>query len=117
MFDRLGMLLSGVCLVHCIALPLILLVFPSILMTQHADTTVHWVLLGIAVPVSGFALWQGFRRHGSRYAILLGTLGLVLLTLGVLHVMGQSLEAPLTVVGVIALAAAHWINLRGYQHE
>lgn len=116
MFDRLGMLLSGVCLVHCIALPLIVLVFPGVLMSQHADTTVHWILLGVVLPVSGFALWQGFRRHGSRQAIAIGGVGLVFLALGVLHVMGQSLETPLTVVGVIALAVAHWINLRGFQH-
>ena len=110
------MFLSGVCIAHCIALPLIVVIFPGVLLAQHSETTVHWLLLAIVLPISGLALWQGYRRHASRRAILLGTAGLALLTLGVLHVLGQSLEAPLTVVGVIALAIAHWLNLKAYRH-
>lgn len=111
--DRWGLVLSGVCLVHCLALPLSLLVLPtlSVWLSGHAHA-VHWVLLSLALVVSSSAWWQGYRRHQQALVPVLGTCGLALMMLAVSHLFGAHSEVPLTLVGAGIVAASHLVNLR-----
>lgn len=111
--DRWAIVVSGVCVVHCLAIPLTLVLMPSVSAGLAEDQTLtHWLLLAVAVPISAVALWTGHRQHPSWLTLGLGLTGLILLTLGVSHWLGERLEIPLTVVGGIGLIAAHWRNLR-----
>lgn len=111
--DRVAIGLSLVCLLHCLALPGLFLVLPTLgEIVVGTESPFHWVLLGIALPLSGFALWRGFRRHGHRNVLLLGSSGLVVMFLAVAHLGGERLETPLTVIGVVVLLAAHVVNVR-----
>jgi len=112
-FDKLAIGLSLLCLVHCLALPVALLVAPALgAVVLGTESPVHWVLLGMALPLSGYALWHGYRHHGYRIPLLLGTVGLAIMLLAVTHVTAARLETPLTVIGVLALLTAHLLNLR-----
>ena len=110
--DALGLAISGVCLVHCIALPLAAIVVPAFTLglDELSDHVFHWLLLGLALPISSLALWRGAVRCGDRRWFWLGSSGLVVMALGVLHVFGARSEVPLTSVGVILLAVAHLKN-------
>lgn len=111
--DRLAIGLSALCLVHCLALPVALLFAPALeAVVLGTESPFHWVLLGLALPVSGYALWHGYRHHGYRNPLLLGLAGLFIMLLAVAHVLSERLETPLTVVGVLALLAAHLGNIR-----
>lgn len=111
--DRMAIGLSLVCLVHCLALPVIVLIAPALgSVVVGTESPVHWVLLCLALPVSGYALWHGYRHHHDRGALLLGGAGLALMLTAVSHLIAPSLETPLTVVGVLALLAAHLRNIR-----
>ena len=111
--DRLAIGLSALCLVHCLALPVALLFVPALeAVVLGTESPFHWVLLGLALPVSGYALWHGYRHHGYRNPLLLGAAGLLVMLLAVAHVLSERLETPLTVVGVLALLAAHLGNIR-----
>jgi hypothetical protein len=111
--DRVAVLLSGVCLLHCTAIPLAILVLPALGgLLLGSETLVHWVLLGVAVPTSALALWVGFSRYGNLRSVLLGASGLLLMFLGVSHLFGRDPEVPLTLVGVTLVACAHWLNIR-----
>ena len=110
------MWLSGFCLAHCLSLPLAVLLAPVLSQWLEAtETTVHWILFGIAIPISVVALLQGYRRLGSRRTLLLGGLGLLLMLLAVSHVLGREFEVVLTVIGVSAVLVAHLRNLLGHQ--
>ncbi len=111
--DRTGLLLSGVCLVHCAVLPLSVLVLPSLsgLLFDHSSL-LHWVLLGLAIPVSGYALVRGYRQHGERRGLVIGVGGMLLMGLGVSHLLAENLEIPLTLSGTAIVAAAHFVNIR-----
>ena len=111
--DRTGLLLSGACLVHCAALPLSALLLPSLggVLLDHSSSW-HWVLLGAAIPVSGYALLRGYRQHHRRPALILGGLGLILMALGVSHLLTEGLEIPLTLSGAAVVAASHLLNIR-----
>jgi small-conductance mechanosensitive channel len=111
--DRVAVLLSGVCLLHCMAIPLAILVLPSMSsLLLGSETLVHWLLLGLAVPISVLALWVGYTRYANLRSVLLGTSGLLLMFVAVSHFFGRAPEVPLTLAGVALVAWAHWLNIR-----
>lgn len=115
--DKVAIGLSVVCLVHCLALPVLVLAAPAVgALVLGTESPVHWLLLGLALPVSGYALWHGFRHHHQRLALLLGCCGLALMFVAVAHLTAATLELPLTVAGVLVLLAAHLLNLRFTAH-
>jgi hypothetical protein len=111
--DALGLAISIVCVVHCLALPLAALLLPALaLRLDHAaDHQLHWALLALAAPISSLALWRGARKHHSWTWFKLGAGGLVLMLLGVLHAFGAHSEVAVTMAGVSLLAVAHVRNI------
>jgi len=107
--DRVGIVLSCGCLVHCL-IPLVL----PMLAVWHAstETAVHGTLLLMVVPVSGFAIFTAYRRGVSTWIAGAGLLGLLVLTAGGLRLLGEASERPLTVIGALLLAFSHVANLR-----
>ena len=109
LLDASAISLSGLCLVHCLALPLVAALTPAVAAWARAEW-IHGAVVALAVPLSALALW----RRGQRLAVILpAALGLALLTLGALHWPSHELETPITVAGSLALAAAHVANWRG----
>jgi len=100
--------LSGLCLAHCLALPLVA-AFSPLLATWAEAEWVHAAVIGMAAPISIFALW---RRAKGAAIIGLSALGLAILTLGAFHWPSAELETPITVAGSLVLAAAHILNWR-----
>ncbi|MFW6093024.1 MAG: MerC domain-containing protein [Pseudomonadota bacterium] len=111
--DRLAIALSALCLVHCLAIPLAVVVTPALAVALvGSETTLHVLLLAVALPVTVYALGHGYRIHGRRWCVALGGVGLALMTLGVSHLFGMAWEVPLTLAGVSLLTVAHVMNLR-----
>lgn len=96
---------SGLCLVHCLVLPLVIAALPSF-GGAIAGSATHWVLLAFAVPVSLWVLARD-RRPAGHLPLMLGCAGLSLMTLGVAAFEGHAAERVLTVAGVSLVAAAH----------
>ena len=109
-FDRVGILLSGLCAVHCLATLLLVAVLGlggGILL----DPAVHRIGLALAIAVGAIGLGLGLARHGRREPLLLGGAGIALMTLAL--VTGHSpAEAALTITGVGLVAWAHGRNVR-----
>ncbi|MFT7654016.1 MAG: hypothetical protein ACI9ON_001827 [Limisphaerales bacterium] len=115
--DRVAIFLSGLCLVHCLALPVALVlgsVFSDWLVAT--ETNAHWILLGLAAPTSVWALGRGFRAHRSHLTLGLGMGGLLVMFVGVSHIAGESWEIALTVIGVTAVLIAHIRNALARRH-
>ena len=116
--DRTAIWLSGLCLIHCLAVPVTVLLMPSVnSWLADTETMTHWLLLAFAVPISVLALWRGYQSEKSILTLALGGIGLTLMFLAVIHVLGESWEIPLTVVGVILVLIAHIRNLTNHQHS
>ncbi len=101
---------SGLCLLHCLALPLIVVALPS-LGGAFAGSGTHWLLLAFALPVSLWVLTRDPWPEGF-VPFVLGAAGLTLMTFGVAVFEGQSAERVLTVAGVSFVAAAHIMRWR-----
>ena len=103
---------------HCLALPVALIVAPLLAHWLHeSETMAHWILLGSALPISALALWRGYRKHHDWLTIALGSIGLLLMLLGVSHLHEWLHETALTVTGVLLLLWSHLRNLtRQHKH-
>ena len=111
-FDALGLTLSGLCLLHCVALPVAAISFPTSLgLLSDQDTLAHFVLLALALPIGGVAFFSSWRRHRALGTLIIGMIGLVVMAIGVSHVFGHDNEIVLTITGVITVAVAHGVNL------
>lgn len=113
--DGAAAVMSSLCLVHCLLLPLALALSPMLAVgvadeLAHGPVWVHWLLIALAAPVSVYALWRGAEAHHNRYPWLLALLGFVLMAAGALaHGLGP-IEPALTVLGGLVVAFAHWRN-------
>ncbi len=102
--------ISGLCLAHCLALPLLAAVVPVLGALSHAGW-VHILFFCAATPVSALALRAtgGWRHPGVRALFHLGVTGLAA---GLPWGWPEWIEVALTSLGSAALVAAHLLNLR-----
>ena len=113
--DGAAAILSSLCLVHCLLLPLALALLPMLAAgvadeLVHGPMWVHWLLIGLAAPVSIHALRRGSQAHHRHSPWLLAFLGFALMAAGALaHGLGP-IEPALTVSGGLVVAFAHWRN-------
>jgi hypothetical protein len=107
--------LSGLCVVHCLALPLLAAALP--LAGALADAPwVHPLLVLIAAPLSLWAI-QSSRAWGKPAVVGLIFAGLILLALAAFVPGLARFDTTLTVIGALAIASAHVVNyLTGAGH-
>lgn len=116
LLDGGAIVLSALCLVHCLALPFVFAAAPSLAKLFPDRPWVHPLILGIAAPLAMVALWRGWTRHSDRRPAVVGGVGVALLAMGV-AVGDDTLGTIITVFGGLTLAAAHLHNWRaGHRH-
>jgi len=111
--DHMAITLSGLCLVHCLLLPFVIVALP--LLAQFNETHFHAQMLIVVVPVSLFAFAIAFRRHRNKAIIAWGVAGIAIMFIGgtVAHAnYGNLADSLLTVAGSIVLATSHFFNNR-----
>lgn len=109
--DATAVCLSLACLVHCLALPLLVTALP-IVGSLAENELVHRLLVLLALPVSLWALVRG-RLDGTGIAIA----GLILIGLSLLLTAAfvealHDFETPITVAGALILSAGHLLRWR-----
>lgn len=110
-FDRMGMLLSCLCAVHCVA-GLVLVAGLGAGATFLLDPVIHRVGLVLATLVAAVAIGLGALKHRRAAPFVTAMTGLSFMG-GALAVPHGVEEAVLTVIGVTLVAAGHVLNLRG----
>jgi hypothetical protein len=111
--DKAAVALSGLCLLHCLLLPVIITLLPFL--DQFSDRHLHAEILIVVLPVSLIALTIGFRRHADKRVVGLGIAGLLLLLVGATlahSLFGIVADRMLTITGSVILALAHYRNSR-----
>ena len=108
--DRIGILLSGLCAVHCL-LGIVLVSVLGLGGEALLSPSIHRVGLALAILVGLVTLGLGVLRHGKLAPLVIGGCGIALMTAGILVPHGP-VEALLTIAGVALVATAHIRNLR-----
>jgi len=118
-FDRIGIGLSLLCLVHCLLLPFAVMLmpalelFPGVESAGHAEG-VHLVLLFFIVPAAYLGWVRGYRHHRNVSVILTGMTGLGLLLLA-FQFTDTLVHVALTSIGGLMIMFTHFLNLRGWR--
>lgn len=108
--DRVGVLLSGLCALHCLA-GLFIVAGLGLGGGVLLAPAIHRIGLALAIAVGSATLAMGVARHGDPVPLQVGAAGIGLMGLA-LFVGHGSAEAVLTILGVGLLAWAHLRNLR-----
>lgn len=110
--DRAGIILSGLCAVHCI-LGVLLVGALGLGGEAVLSPAIHRIGLAVALVVGLVSLGYGVLRHGRLGPLAIGGVGLALMASAI--AVGHGLpEAVLTVMGVSLVALAHLRNLHGH---
>ena len=113
--DTIAVVLSCICMLHCLALPIVLTAFPILNITTLSENVFHLLMMVVILPVSIFALTIGCRKHKDALTLTLGAIGLgTLMTTAFFghDLFGLSGERIATSIGGLILAAAHIQNYR-----
>jgi hypothetical protein len=108
--DRFGVLLSGLCALHCLA-GLLLVAGLGLGGQFLLAPVIHRVGLALAIGVGAVTLVIGVVRHRDPRPLQIGAAGLALMTVALFVGHGTE-EALLTIAGVALLGWAHLRNLR-----
>ena len=114
-WDRIGVIVSSVCLVHCLLLPIIVATLPLWPLGESLHVWLHPVFALLLIPITLMAIRSGLRKHGQKApGLLLGS--------GLLVILGAALwghatpgfaaESMLTLAGSGLLISGHWRNWR-----
>ncbi len=110
--DASALSLSGLCLVHCLLLPVAAMFLPALVFLSHAEW-VHTAFLVFAVPMTSLALWSVHKHHPLPLSlILVAAAGLVCLAGGAFGWPMQTWAEQATIAGSLLLVTAHIWNWR-----
>lgn len=114
--DKAAVCISGLCLLHCLALPIMAAFLPALSAAAEAEW-LHKAFVVFAVPISVAAiLGSGALPHRARSVFAVAAVtGLILLILGAFVEALHDWEVAITTAGGLLLAGAHlwrWERLR-----
>jgi cytochrome c biogenesis factor len=113
--DKVAIVFAGLCLVHCLLLPLVLTVGSIASVGFIGHDQFHQFMLWLVLPVSLIALGIGCARHRNGLVATTGLMGLCLIVLASVTQHGllpQSLELASAVAGSLLLSISHALNYR-----
>ena len=113
--DKAAIGLSLLCAVHCLALPIVIVLAPAVGSLAIADESFHLWMVAVVIPVSAYALVLGCRKHRRMSVLALGIVGLVVLGGSALFghdLVGEQGERTLTLIGALLIALSHFQNFR-----
>ena len=113
--DWIGVASSLLCAIHCLIVPIALVMGPIGPMPHIEDEVFHRLLIWVVVPAAVVAFGIGCLDHKDKWVALLGTLGLVTMTGSLLFLhdaIGESGERIAATLGAALLIAAHARNFQ-----
>lgn len=114
-FDRIAIGLSAVCLVHCLAVPIVIAVLPVAAISFGESQHFHGLMLWLVVPTSVAGFGLGYRLHRRAGLVVAGAAGVAVLAAAAVYghtAWSESFEVAVSVAGSLLLGAAHWLNFR-----
>lgn len=112
-WDGMGMTASGLCVVHCILTPLLLLAIPIAGLAVLENELIHKALVAMVIVVGAIAFIPGLRLHGKYHLlplILMGIGSLLFAAFVAEELWGETGETAFTMAGGAVMILSHWKN-------
>lgn len=113
--DKIAISISAFCAVHCIVMPLVIVLLPTLAGAFFSGEQFHQILILLIVPISLIALTLGCRKHARISVAAWGGAGMLLLVSAAFFahdLIGETGEQLLTLLGASVIAYGHWLNYR-----
>lgn len=112
--DALGMFASALCLVHCLVLPFVFMLLPTLGSHFVHDDRTHYCLAFFVTAFCLTAVVPGYLRHSNKRVLISMAIGLSLVLFGTFAttITGERWELPLITVGNVLVVLAHFLNRR-----
>jgi len=104
--DHLGIVASCACLIHCIMLPIVVLL-------THVETDIEWfhqAMVALTALISGHALYHGYKVHCRHIVLVYGGVGLMVMIAALFG--SDAFETAATATGALLIIVAHVFNIR-----
>jgi len=111
--DRVGIVVSAACFVHCILTPVVLSLSAVSAHYLPSEERVHRILAVCVAAIGGFAILTGYRKHRRSRVLLLMSSGLLLIFGGAYwgdRLPSHAIEVIVTMMGSCLMISAHLIN-------
>lgn len=118
--DKAAIGISLLCTMHCLALPLLIVLLPNLSVLNLTDEAFHTWMIFAVVPISIYALTVGCKKHKHYRLLAFGLLGVTLLILAVTLkevLLNEMWEKTLSVMGAAIIAYGHYKNYRLCQNH
>ena len=113
--DKVAATLSILCALHCLFMPAFLIVSTGIFALSMDNEIIHYAILFVAIPISLFALYRGYKNHKIKNLFFIGITGILILFAAIMlpdSAYQEQLEKALTVLGSILVVYAHYKNYK-----
>ena len=106
-FDLIGISLSGICFIHCVLTPILIMLTPFL-----AGHEFHENIIYLIIPTAVIALAVGCSRHRDIWVGIIGITGISILILALIYhtTYGELVGLILTMIGSILIISAHYRN-------
>lgn len=113
-WDKLGIFLSSLCMVHCLVLPILAISVQSLSHLLSGDQIFHEIIFSLVIVTAFLAFVPGYRCHKNKKVFSLAIAGIGCLSLA--HIVAEYAPGPadfaITLVGSGTLLFAHYKNLK-----
>ncbi|OLY92317.1 MerC domain-containing protein [Cnuella takakiae] len=108
--DLVSMAISVICLVHCVALPLLMAILPVVGIASGEWPLLEWSTVLLTAGIGGYAIWKGYTQvHQQKSIVAAFVAGFFLVALANLLAI-DAVEMVLKGVGAVLLIWAHLRN-------
>lgn len=111
--DTLGIAASSLCLVHCLAMPLVITALPLLGLQFLEGHAAHVLLAAFVLSFALLAIVPGYLKHRRKDILGMMLIGLALVlyaTFCAQTTLGETWEVPLITAGNLVLVATHFRN-------
>ncbi|MFC5044963.1 MerC domain-containing protein [Aquimarina hainanensis] len=109
-WDLLGLSASFLCVMHCIALPFIIMFFPLLGMSFLENSLTEMGLILSSVSIAAIAIIRGYVSYHKKKSVLFMLIGAVLLFLLGILIEHPTIEKGSHLIATILLIVAHLFN-------
>lgn len=130
--DHIGMAISSLCLIHCLAGPIAMIALPWLGHWIEAPSA-HLLFFLLVVPVAFISFYRSYLHHCQILPIILGGIGVLILVLGTInehyHLLHFHWSSAATfswrtlvphitpICGSFFLITAHYLNIKTCTHQ
>lgn len=113
-WDKVGICASGLCLIHCLATPILLILIPASMFTNIHFEITHQIFAVVVTSSILLAVYPTCKEHGHYDIIGLALIGITLILCAVFFhdYASETVSHGTTVIGSIILITAHIKNMK-----